>query len=231
MNTKVLFSTAWADFWRQGQSFLLRPRCALCERTANDIFCEYCARSLADCRRAKPHSNPLGLPPLSCWGYYEGSLKQSIARLKYDQQIQAAVPFGTWLSELWSLKKTLPLSSYVVVPIPLHRERQQQRGFNQAELIAKSFCQSTGLPLKAHGLVRARPTVAQHGLSAVARQQNLRDAFKIGADLRGLPQTAQVILIDDIFTTGATFKAAVETLHAKGFKTAALMTVAGAQND
>ncbi len=230
MNTKVLFSKAWADFRRQGQSFLFRPRCALCERNANSIFCEYCARSLADCRRATPHSNPLGLPPLSCWGYYEGSLKQSIARLKYDRQIQVADPFGIWLSELWR-PKTPYLNSWVVVPIPLHRERQQQRGFNQAELIAESFCKATGLPLKASGLLRTRPTVAQHGLSAVARQQNLQGAFKIGADLRGLPQTAQVILIDDIFTTGATFKAAVETLSAKGFKTAALMTVAGAQND
>ena len=168
---------------------------------------------------------------MGCWGYYEGSLKQSIARLKYDRQVQIAAPLGTWLAELWPPDRTTSSQAWIVIPIPLHRERQQQRGFNQAQLIAESFCKSTGISLKAHGLVRTQPTVAQHGLSAAARQQNLQGAFSLGADLKRIPRTVRVILIDDIFTTGATFKAAAETLHKSGLETAALLTVAGAQKD
>lgn len=103
--------------------------------------------------------------------------------------------------------------SIVVVPIPLHAEKQQQRGFNQAELLAASFCQRTGLPLYAQGLSRDRDTVAQFGLTASDRATNLAGAFSVNPALRQRFPGAAVLLLDDIYTTGATAKTAAAILR------------------
>lgn len=114
----------------------------------------------------------------------------------------------------------------MVVPIPLHRDRQAQRGYNQAELIARSFCQVTGLRLRPQGLSRVRNTTAQFGLSIAQRQQNLDGAFRLGPDLRSQRSQVPILLLDDIYTTGATVRSAAKTLEASGFPVASLVAVA-----
>jgi predicted amidophosphoribosyltransferase len=113
----------------------------------------------------------------------------------------------------------------IVIPIPLHPERQQQRTYNQAERIARSFCDVTGLPLKANGLLRLKKTAAQYELSRQERFLNLQQAFSMGPDL---PSTHRppILLVDDIFTTGATFNAATDALNQKGFQVVGLLSVA-----
>ncbi len=114
----------------------------------------------------------------------------------------------------------------MAVPIPLHGDRQQQRGYNQAELIARSFCEVTGMPLQANGLTRTQPTTAQYGLSRLERYQNLSNVFQVGAALQKHPNQKDIVLVDDIFTTGATLKSAANTLQQEGFRVVALLTVA-----
>jgi predicted amidophosphoribosyltransferase len=97
----------------------------------------------------------------------------------------------------------------------MHPEKQQQRGFNQAELIATAFCRQTGLP-QVKGLNRRRNTAPQFGLSAIDRAANLANAFEIGAFFSGknpLKSRPTVLLLDDIYTTGATAQAAAQTLR------------------
>ena len=108
----------------------------------------------------------------------------------------------------------------IVVPIPLHPRKLKQRGYNQAELLAEGFCQVTGLPLHRQGLVRVRATDAQFSLSSQDRAKNLADAFQLGASLKRLSQARSqarsqttVLLLDDIYTTGATVQSALATLH------------------
>jgi predicted amidophosphoribosyltransferase len=121
---------AWADIWRQGLDFVFRSPCPLCLRVASPVFCRDCNQKLLGCRRPVTEIKVPDLPPLYCWGSYEGALKQSLAKLKYDHQRRIAEPLGHWLAELW---QPPIMRSRVVIPIPLHRDREQQRGYNQAD--------------------------------------------------------------------------------------------------
>ncbi len=211
----------------QGLDLLFYHRCPLCDRLSPKLLCPSCRCKLqALARSPQPVLLP-SLPPLIAWGQYEGALKQALAQLKYRHQPKLAVPLGHWLATAWAQQRPTSGQTLTVVPIPLHRDRQHQRGYNQASLIAESFCERSGLPLKHQGLIRQKPTAAQHQLSRQSRQQNLKQAFALGRDLQHIrSNTPAILLIDDIFTTGATMSAAVETLAAAGISTAALLTVA-----
>lgn len=219
-------SPGWANRLKQGLSFILQMPCALCDRPSGQVFCQDCSRRLSACRRSSSILQVAELPPLYSWGHYEGALKQGLSRLKYDRRDRVAEPFGQWLAQLWLDAGPLENRHPVVVPIPLHTERQQQRGYNQAERIAYHFCQVIGMPLRSQGLARIQSTDAQYGLSRAERYRNLRNAFRVGIDLQKHPNPTRIILVDDIFTTGATLKSATETLHQGGFQVVALLTVA-----
>jgi ComF family protein len=151
--------------------------------------------------------------PTIAWGEYSGALKRAIASLKYNNHPELARPLGQWLAQSW-LSAQLPIKkSVIVVPIPMHPDKIAQRGFNQAELIAQSFCEATGLPLKRHGLARIQATEAQFKLSPQAREQNLAGAFALGKDFLRQRPTETVLLLDDIYTTGATVRSAAQVLR------------------
>jgi ComF family protein len=218
----------WVDGLRQSLSFMLQASCPLCDRPTAAIFCQDCDRRIQSCQNLAADVQIPGLPPLYGWGNYEGALKQSLARLKYDRRPQVAEPLGQGLAQLW-----LDLGprdfNLGVVPIPLHGDRQRQRGYNQAELIARSFCQVTGMPFRPNALIRTQATTAQFGLSRRERYQNLSNVFEVGADLKKHPNPRNLVLVDDIFTTGATLKSATDTLQQAGFKVTGLLTVAIAE--
>ncbi len=120
----------------------------------------------------------------------------------------------------------------MVVPIPLHASKQKQRNYNQAALIAQSFCQTTGLKLKLNGLARVRETEAQFGLSVSERQNNLAEAFAVEQEFhRRRFSDVPVLLVDDIYTTGATARSAVQTLRQCGIVVLGLAAVATAVKD
>jgi ComF family protein len=152
-------------------------------------------------------------------------VKRSIGKLKYDGHREIAELYGEWLANSWEqAKPTATLPKLIVVPIPLHVEKIATRGFNQAELIARSFCQTTGYKLDL-SLQRTRSTVAQFGLSKSARQENVAGAFAIDPRSK-LPAGATVLLIDDIYTTGATVRSAADVLNAKQINVCGVAVVA-----
>lgn len=192
--------------------------CPICQRSTAEALCKDCQQRLQCLRLPEPQQFWQPPLPIFAWGVYEGALKRAIATLKYERQPQLAQPLGDWLAQQWLAQPGLAASwlsgakPLWVVPIPMHPDKQQQRGFNQAELLAKAFCQRTGLPLKSRGLVRNRLTEAQFSLAAAARTENLSGAFDLGADFLKPTRTA-VLLLDDIYTTGATANAAAQTLR------------------
>ncbi|WP_017318150.1 ComF family protein [Mastigocladopsis repens] len=206
-------------------NLFLQSNCPLCQRPTSQELCQNCARQLQKCHLKDPRylwKDPL---PVFAWGAYGGILKRAIATMKYDNQPQIARPLGQWLGEAWLLNSPICERKVVVVPIPLHASRQKQRGYNQAGLIAQSFCETTGLKLKQNGLERVRTTEAQHSLSACERAKNLAEAFGIGQDFRRRPE-APVLLIDDIYTTGATAMSAMQTLNQAGIAVLGLAATA-----
>jgi ComF family protein len=219
----------WVQKLAELANLCLESACPLCQRSTPQGLCCDCQKRLQQLQLS--NSEQLWQPPLPilAWGVYSGALKRAIAALKYEHQLQLAQPLGDELAQVWlnsAVSKQKPL---IVVPIPLHLAKQQQRGFNQAELLARAFCQRTGLPLQPHGLVRSRLTEAQFGLSAAAREHNLAGAFELGEPfLRNQPQKA-VLLLDDIYTTGATARAAAHILRRHQISVYGIVAVAKTQ--
>lgn len=213
---------------------VLKSTCVSCQRTTSDVLCVYCLRQLQTQQLTDLKILEQISLPLFAWGYYGGPLKRAIAALKYQNQRQ----LGPWLGELlataWLAPQRQQLTwcrqlppALVVVPIPLHADKWRERGFNQALLIAQGFCRQTQLPLRGEGLVRHRFTTPQFGLTDQERQHNLAGAFAIGSDLRIKGQAKpQVLLLDDIFTTGATIAAATQILKQAGIPVWGTVTLA-----
>ena len=164
------------------------------------------------------------------WGSYGGVLKRAIAALKYDNHPHLARPLGHWLAQTW-LKSPVGTQAkkLTVVPIPLHAVKLKKRGYNQAELIAQSFCDVTGYKQQPFGLERMRETEAQFGLSVQAREQNLTDALKIGKSFQKSPPTSPVLLVDDIYTTGATVRSAAQALQKRGIGVYGVVAIASSR--
>lgn len=223
----------WRQALKNSLNLFLASTCPLCGRSATQDFCQDCQQQIQRCQVANPTQFWQQQSPIFSWGLYEGRLKRAITALKYENQPQLARPLGQWLAQAWlaagQTKGTVPrpsASKLMVVPIPLHQIRQQQRGYNQAALLAHEFCSFTGLPLRCHGLSRTRQTQAQFSLSITDREQNLAQAFCLGSDFLQAHPTCPVLLLDDIYTTGATGRAATQALQQSGIKVYGLITVA-----
>ena len=199
--------------------------CCLCNRSAQRDLCDDCWRQVLACQQVKPIPSTAIHPPLLAWGSYQGSLKRAIAQMKYNHCPSLATRFGEELGLCW-LERFPKLRSFQGVPIPLHRDRNAERGYNQAELIARRFCQVVGVPCIRHGLVRNRNTQAQHTLAPGQRASNLRGAFSVGKGLKN--SSIPILLIDDIFTTGTTIAEARRVLHRSNRKTLGAAVIAQA---
>lgn len=209
-------------------SLVLQPCCPMCGRTAARSpappLCLDCDRRLMHCQSTRPAACWRPPLPVFAWGDYQGTLKQAIATLKYNNHPELAQPLGHAMGRAW-LQSEHGKTPLIVVPIPMHADKQKQRGFNQAELLAEAFCKITRLPPARRGLVRVRATVPQFGLSVEGRSQNLAGAFQIGPDFRRPPRRP-VLLLDDIYTTGATARNAAECLTAQGIRVYGLVALA-----
>lgn len=208
-------------------ALFLKSNCPLCDRPTEAEFCEYCQRQLQRCQLKNPSHFWQADLPVFVWGAYGGILKQAIAALKYENQPQLARPLGQWLGQAWLQSSAANRGKKLtVVPIPLHASKLQQRGFNQAELIARSFCDFTHYKQQPLGLERIRATEAQFSLSPQQREQNVADAFILGKSLVQHPPTLPVLLVDDIYTTGATVRSVVQTLRRQKIEVYGLVAIA-----
>lgn len=146
--------------------------------------------------------------------YREGEIiSKLIHTLKYNFAEDVKVVFEQIIDEFVSQKKNLFANIDLIIPVPLHKKRFAERGFNQAEIIAIILSQATNLPLSLL-LKRSRYTKKQAKLKRVERLENLKNAFVIEGDI----QNKNILLVDDVFTTGATTQACAEALLLSGAK-------------
>lgn len=219
----------WQPWLERALNLFLKPNCPLCDRVATHILCKYCRRQVEDCKLVPPDRYWHGDLPLFAWGKYEGAVKRSIGKLKYNGHRSIADLYGELLANSWQKFPPSDVATqFIVVPIPLHPEKMASRGFNQAELIARRFCQITGAKLDL-SLQRTRSTEAQFGLSKSARQANVAGAFALIKS--SLPPDATVLLIDDIYTTGATVRAVSSVLRARKINVCGVVAIATGRDD
>lgn len=217
----------WTGLVKSFLNLFLKSNCPLCQRPAAGEFCPYCHKQLQRCQLTDPGRFWHSEQRVFVWGEYGGALKRAIAALKYDGNPQLAKPLGGWLAEAWLSFPELAIENLTVVPIPLHQEKLKERGFNQAELLAESFCELTGLPLQRHGLERVKNTQALFDLTPQQRQAEMKNALSLGKDFRRRRPRAGVLLVDDIYTSGTTVKSAIKILEESGisvYGTVALAT-------
>jgi len=166
------------------------------------------------------------------YGSYDGALRDLIHLLKFDQVRPAAAVLGRMLADaIAALEPSIPAGTIAVVPVPLHAHKQSLRGFNQAEVIARAALKQLApiavgdrFALCAHTLVRVRDTGSQIGLSHHQRRQNLRGAFAI-KDPTAIANR-NILLVDDVYTTGATASECARVLRRAGAARVWVATVA-----
>jgi competence protein ComFC len=156
---------------------------------------------------------------------YEGPLVNAILLLKFEQ----IEPLGTWFAERLAeiaLSEGKAMAADVVVPVPLHRDRERERGYNQAALLSKPLAKRLLLPHKTLLLVRTRPRPEKRILSLDERWESVRGAFatRPGSQVDNL----RVLLVADVSTTGATLDACARALREAGAKSVVGLTVARA---
>jgi ComF family protein len=217
---------SWSAGVKGWMNLFLKPNCPLCDRPGKTLLCPGCDRQLQRQKFAQLQSVFTETPPLLIWGHYGGTLKRAIAVMKYENCPELAEPLGHYLAESWLNSPLANLRELTVVPIPMHPTKQQQRGYNQAELLAKSFCQLTGYRLESRGLERVRDTQALHQLSRAQRAQTLADCMQLGPGFRRRPPKQGVLLLDDIYTTGATCQEAIQALSQQGIPVSGITAIA-----
>ena len=158
------------------------------------------------------------------YGLYEGDLVRGIVMLKFER----IEPLACWFAQrLAEVTQNQQLTSFdAVFPVPLHRKRERERGYNQAELIAQPLAKLLDLPCETSVLERKRPRPDKHILSLKERWDSVRGAFATqnGSKVDKL----RVLLVDDVFTTGATLNACAKVLRKAGAKSVIGLTIARA---
>jgi ComF family protein len=153
-----------------------------------------------------------GLDKVHAGWQYDANMQLIIHAMKYRRRPSLSRVFGGMLAQRLYERLRDESPQTVLVPVPLHRRRERERGFNQSLLLAKAVAEAWGLLVLPRALRRVRYTKSQARLDAAARLENVDRAFAPAKDLHLENRT--VILIDDVFTTGATMNACATALKA-----------------
>jgi len=195
------------DFFNSLLNLVFPPKCEVCKKDTPEPLCTDCFSQI---QFMKPS---LGIYSA---GSYEGVLRSAIHRFKFAGRKSLATPLGILLVKYLSHTSTLCIEEIdSVIPVPLHRKREQKRGFNQANLLAEVISKYFGLPTE-HALERTRDTKPHFNLPRKERFSNIKGAFMVSS--RPAVQDKRLLLVDDIYTTGATIFECSKTLKLAGAK-------------
>jgi ComF family protein len=174
------------------------------------------APTCAPCRRRPPRFDYARAA-----ASYDGVLREAVHAFKFGGRRALAAPLGDLVVE--TLAGRLPEEA-LLLPVPLHRRRERERGFNQAALLARRIGRAWSWPVREDVLARVTATPSQTELDAAARRANVRDAFRLRRP--GAVAGRRVVLVDDVLTTGATLSECARTLREAGAASVGAVTVA-----
>jgi ComF family protein len=156
-------------------------------------------------------------------GIYKDNILELVHRFKYAGKLPAGRLLGSMMAA--RAEDFFKIREYdVIIPVPLHRQRLKQRGFNQSLFLAREIAGTFDMPVDFESLKRVRDTGPQVSLGGNARRDNVRGAFEAADSVKG----KRVLLIDDVLTTGSTVRECARALVAKGALEAAVYTAARA---
>lgn len=234
-----LLAGVWYAIWP--------ARCPLCYEPLSgseaDSFCSWCRAKIkrlngpvcGTCGRdisgvSSPAGGVCGFcetqPPAydlaRAYGLYGGALREAISSLKFKGQRSMAPAMARLVVDVYE-QRLADVQIDAVVPVPLHKSRIRERGFNQATDLARPVAKRAGLPLFFDTLVRTRPTEPQYGLTINQRKENMRGAFSVKRPER--IKGFSILVVDDILTTGTTANECAKVLKRAGAKKVVVLTL------
>lgn len=170
------------------------------------------------CHRCKQFSS--AFTQIRSWAAFKSPVRDAIHKLKYRHDIGLGEALSRHLIELYDI---LEWQVDMIVPLPLSKSRQQERGYNQASLLAWPLALAKKIPYKPNAVERIRHTLPQVGLSAKDRNENVKDAFLAKSYIVA---GQKILVVDDVTTTGSTIQACCSALKTAGASQVYAMTIA-----
>ncbi len=236
----VFKKLARLSLWSDLVALLYPPQCHLCFGVEVSEHCRFLCGSCWERieneaqpqLRASSRSFPFETPSSSCdfdhaaW-YYRGAMMMLLPQMKYaNPHPSFAKIFGTLAAQRMRAKlQTFITPHTILLPVPLHPVRQRERGFNQSELIAQALAAEWQLEMWPHALVRTRYTQQQaRFIERADRLRNVHEAFALQRNVQ--VEGRDLILVDDVITSGATMSACAKVLKAAGAKQVGALALA-----
>ena len=197
---------------RRKVHFIEQPTCKKCGTELESSQEELCP----DCK--KRHRSFDGGISLML---YDKIARESMTWFKYHGRQE----YAAWYIEeilYYYRKELLHFRAEAIIPVPVHKSRLRERGYNQAELLGRELSRGLGIPLLPRALLRTKKTVAQKELTPAERLRNMESSMQAGTIPQGIQR---VILVDDIYTTGSTAEVCTRVLNAAGITHVFLVTV------
>ncbi len=190
--------------------YIQEPRCLKCSKPLEVEEKEYCS----DCESKNFHFNR----GYAVW-VYNKEMMQSISAFKYKSKKEFADFYTEQIITLYK-KQLVKLNLDGIIPVPLHRTKYRERGYNQAFLLAKGIGEELDIPVLHDLLIRTKKTVPQKNLNDMERLHNLKEAFQYNKESKSVFRSdlSRVLLVDDIYTTGSTMEACTNVLKENGIK-------------
>lgn len=234
--------------WQEIAELVYPPRCGVCERLGEEVFCPQCRAEVEYLRppwcvccgrpllpTAEKHVlcgecrlHPPRLAGARAVGLHTGTLRRAVLNLKFGRRRGLVEPLGEMLAVRLAEEPRQPHpldlgSVTAILPVALHAKRRAWRGFDQAVLLSRVLSRHSGLPCWEGLLIRVKNTHQQIGLTVEQRRANLRGAFEV-TDRRRL-QGGVFLLVDDVYTTGSTLEEAARVLRRAGARTVYGLTI------
>ena len=218
----------WLRNLREWAIHLVYPHDVACLICSSEIdvqpgygICALCMSQLPRARETVSKTEGRAFDALAAPFEYETPVKELVHRFKYSNKRYIAKGLAHFMYD--AVKEAGWENIDAVVPVPLHEARRQERGFNQATLLASELAQLMGVTMDESLLKRVRETRTQTLLDREEREQNVKDAFEVPEN--GGVEGATLMLVDDVVTTGTTVDACARSLKAAGARTVYVMSV------
>ena len=196
------------NFLKQLLDLIYKKRCYFCLKSKeNTIMCSKCYKKINFLQTKKFQT--LDNVPVYCASLYADEVKKMIRGIKYHNQKELAFFQAKLMYDYWK-KLTVSQENFVIVPVPLFKEREVKRKYNHMQLVAEEFAKLTGYSVNSDLIFRIKDTKPQYKLTKKQREKNLKDAFECQKENY---HDEKLLLIDDILTTGSTMSEMIKTFR------------------
>lgn len=202
--------------WEQILNLIFPKKCIGCQKEGV-WFCENCISKVALCEMPLLRFADSKLDGLISIAYFKEPLKEAIHAFKYDGIRELVCPLSKLAIKHLEDDRLKFIKSFILIPIPLYKDKELERGFNQAALLTEEIAKKLNLKILKDGLVKTKKTKAQMELKGKERRENVKGTFAFIGDKKEI-RNKKILLVDDVITTGSTLNEAAKVLKRAGAK-------------